>query len=87
MEFAIGNTSEQPEMAAHSNPVQHLNGTGEHPHQQQTHHSLNGSTSKRSSSTVNGINGKKLRNTSTVLAGLTRARTLYPKAKSSQNNV
>jgi hypothetical protein len=31
MEFAIGNTSEQPEMAAHSNPVQHLNGTGENP--------------------------------------------------------
>eukprot|EP00978_Attheya_sp_CCMP212_P049383 scaffold658611_cov71-Attheya_sp.AAC.1 len=61
MEFAIGNTSEQPEMAAHSNPVHHLNGTGKHPQQQQQQqqHPLNGSTSKRSSSTINGINGSK----------------------------
>eukprot|EP00978_Attheya_sp_CCMP212_P006667 scaffold15486_cov53-Attheya_sp.AAC.2 len=46
-------------MAVHSNPVDHLNRTGEHPHQQQKHHSLNGSASKRSSSTINGINGSK----------------------------
>jgi hypothetical protein len=60
MEFAIGNTSEQPEMAAHSNPVHHLNGTGEHPQlQQHKQHTLNGSGSKRSSSTINGINGSK----------------------------